>query len=243
MVPGEHSRWQRQEPRTGPSQADPQVGKPDQSVEIVAFLWEILQNSAFDVKTVAFTMDRVHKSFAIIGLISAAIGITAFLSNDSQPEKSSDFLGISFDKDFLKEIPVCNDDNNPPELCRVSTSDPKKFEIRGLPYLPVSPGYKATVTTDNNNKPINLILSGKTQNFKNVRLMADIYFGDPTEVIENWSWKSESGSFNNEAYRWKTASTVIDLHRSEEDLSTYLINISKPVNSKPSEEAVSSTDI
>lgn len=188
-------------------------------------------------------MERVHKSFAIIGLISAAIGITAFLSNEPQPEKSSDFLGISFDKDFLKEIPICIDDKSSSDLCRAPTSEPQKFELRGLPYLPISPGYKAIVTLDNSNNPIKLLLSGKTQNFKNIHLMAERYFGEPTEIVDNWSWTSETGSFNNATYHWKTESTVIDLHRSEDDHSTYLINISKPVILQSPDEAVSSTDL
>lgn len=241
MVPGEHSRWRRPEPRTVADRTGSQVGKSDQSVWIVAFFKEILQNSGFDVKTVAITMDRVQKSIAISGLIAAALGITAYVSIDSQPEESSDFLGISFEKDFLKDVPICIDDNLTPELCRVSTADPQKFEVRGLPYLPITPGYRVFVTLENN-KPINLVLSGKTSDFRMIHSMSERYFGEPTEIIDNWSWKNTSGSFNNISYHWKSESTGIVLLRNEEDLSTYSINISKIGNLESPEEAISSSD-
>ncbi|WP_332772238.1 hypothetical protein [Pseudomonas sp. ESBL1] len=83
-------------------------------------------------------MERVQKSIAITGLVAAVLGISAYMRTDSQPEKSSDFLGISFEKEFLKEIPICADEQKPDHLCRASTSDPQKFEIRRLPYLPIS---------------------------------------------------------------------------------------------------------
>ena len=170
-------------------------------------------------------MERVQKSIAITGLIAAVLGISAYIDTDSPPEKSSDFLGISFEKEFLKEVPICADEQKLDHLCRVSTSDPQKFEIRGLPYLPISPGYSLIATVDDG-KISQLTLSGKAVSLELVEIMLTNHFGEPSTLQDVWE-KTEAGpSFNNRMMTWSGNNIEVDFHRLKEDLGLYSVTVS-----------------
>lgn len=185
-------------------------------------------------------MERVQKSIAITGLIAAALGIALYSSTDSKPERSSEFLGISFEKDILKEIPICADEQDPDQLCLVSTSNQNKFEIRGLPYLPITPGYKVFATLEED-QLAELVLSGKTENYNMVRSMAEAYLGEPTEEIENWLTNSRRGAYLHVTSLWKTESKIINLQREKDDLGKYSMSISRVDKPRLSEETISSS--
>lgn len=170
-------------------------------------------------------MERVQKSIAFTGLVAAVLGISAYMSTDAQPEKSSDFLGISFEKEFLKEVPICVDEQKLDHLCRVSTSDPQKFEVRGLPYLPIAPGYSLIATVDDG-KISQLTLSGKAVSLELVEIMLRNQFGEPSTLQDIWE-KTESGpAFIHRMMTWSGNSTEVDFRRLKEDLGRYSVTIS-----------------
>lgn len=171
-------------------------------------------------------MERVQKTIAITGLVAAVLGISAYMRTDSQPEKSSDFLGISFDKEFLKEVPICADEQQPDHLCRASTSDPQKFEIRGLPYLPIYPGY-SLIATVADGKISQFTLSGKAVSLELVEIMLRDQFGEPSTLQDIWE-RTESGpSFNNRRMMWSGNSIEVDFRRLNGDFGRYSVTVSR----------------
>ncbi|BBR53859.1 MULTISPECIES: hypothetical protein [Pseudomonas] len=187
---------------------------------------EFFKIDVFDIETVAITMERVQKSIAITGIVAVVLGISAYISTHSQPKKSSDFLGISFKNEFLKETPTCVDEEKADHLCRVPTSDPQKFEIRGLPYLPIHPGYSLIATVDDG-KISQFTLSGKAVSLELVEIMLRHQFGEPSTTQDTWEKTGLGPSFNNRMMTWSGNGIEVDFHRLKEDFGRYSVTVSR----------------
>ena len=89
-------------------------------------------------------MRIIPLSLALATLV-AAPGAFAQSSPQAQSwdNEPSGFLGVPFQGDFKAQVAECPD-NSPRQstLCRTSTSDPERYEIHGLPYIPINSGYQ-----------------------------------------------------------------------------------------------------
>lgn len=141
-------------------------------------------------------------------------------------QEPSSFLGIDLQGDFLKQVAECpTDDTRPTEPCRVATSDPDRFEIRGLPYLPISPGY-SLVATLAGGQVSELVFSGNANSLYLVTDMLTERFGEPAEQNNRWIKMSSGASYLTEVMSWKGEKVAINFQRQEQDLGKYAVTVS-----------------
>jgi hypothetical protein len=137
----------------------------------------------------------------------------------------STFLGLDLQGDFLANIPMCTADDYPDRPCRVATQEVNRFEVRGLPYLPISPGYKLFATVDNMN--INqLVLTGNANNLYLVKELLTERFGKPTASNTKWVKLKSGATYKAEALNWSVRGVAIDFTRDLVDLNHYSVTFS-----------------
>lgn len=137
------------------------------------------------------------------------------------------FLGVDLQGDFMAEVPECAvGDERPDEPCRVATNKAGEFEVRGLPYLPISPGYKLFATV-NDGTVSQLVLTGHTSNLSLVKEMLTDKLGKPATSATQWVKLKSGASYEAEAYKWNTESGGVIFARDSVDLSRYSVTFSK----------------
>lgn len=138
----------------------------------------------------------------------------------------SAFLGVDLQGDFLTEVPECTATNQlPTELCRIATEESGRFEILGLPYLPISPGYKlfaelaeGVVSTWE--------LIGNTSNLYLVKDLLTDKFGKPAATFTEMIRLQSGATYSTETFHWNTQGVAINFARDLSDLSRYSVTIS-----------------
>jgi hypothetical protein len=141
----------------------------------------------------------------------------------------SAFLGVDLQGDFMTEVPECAAGNERAgEPCRVATKKADRFEIRGLPYLPISPGYKlfATVADGAVNQ---LVLTGNANNLYLVKEMLTDKLGKPATSGTHWVKLKSGASYEAEAYKWNTKGVAVDFGRDLSDLGRYSVTFSTSI--------------
>lgn len=135
----------------------------------------------------------------------------------------STFLGVELQGDFMTEVPECApEDENPAEACRVATKKAGQFEVRGLPYLPISPGYKLFATV-NDGSVIRLVLTGKASNLYLVKEMLTEKLGKPVSSRPQWVRLKSGASYEAETFKWNTQGVAVDFGRNDNDLGQYSV--------------------
>lgn len=148
----------------------------------------------------------------------------------------SAFLGIDLQGDFMREVPECaTGDERPDEPCRVATEKAGRFEVRGLPYLPISPGYKLFATVDQG-AVSQLVLTGNASNLYLVKEMLTDKFGKPATTGTHWIKLKSGASYEAEAYKWNTQGGAVDFGRDISDLGRYTVTFSTSVADSESEQ-------
>lgn len=135
----------------------------------------------------------------------------------------STFLGVDLRGNFIAEVPECAaEDERPDEPCRVATNKADEFEVRGLPYLPISPGYKVFATV-NDGTAIQLVLTGNASNLYLVKEMLTEKLGKPDTSSTRWLKLKSGASYEADAYTWNTEGGVVDFARDPRDLGRYSV--------------------
>ena len=138
----------------------------------------------------------------------------------------SAFLGVDLQGDFLTEVPECAEaEQQPSEPCRVATKEPGRFEVRGLPYLPISPGYKLFAMV-NDGVVSQFVLTGNTNNLYLVKEMLTDKLGKPATSGTHWVKSTSGASYETETLRWDSQGVAIDFGRDLNDLGRYLVTFS-----------------
>ncbi|WP_448197319.1 hypothetical protein [Pseudomonas putida] len=141
----------------------------------------------------------------------------------------SAFLGIDLQGDFMREVPECaTGDERPDEPCRVATEKAGRFEVRGLPYLPISPGYKLFATVVQG-AVSQLVLTGNASNLYLVKEMLTDKLGKPATSGTQWVQLKSGASYEAEAYKWNTHGVAIDFGRDLTDLGRYSVTFSTSI--------------
>ncbi|BBH47466.1 hypothetical protein [Pseudomonas sp. KU43P] len=157
----------------------------------------------------------------------------------------SAFLGVDLQGDFLAEVPECAaGDDSPDEPCRVETKKPGRFEVRGLPYLPISPGYKLFATVVDGGVR-QLVLTGKAGNLYLVKEMLTDRLGKPATSTSRWVKLSSGASYEVEDFKWNTQEVAVDFGRDLNNLDHYLVTFHAPTlgDEMTLEENVQTTNI
>lgn len=138
----------------------------------------------------------------------------------------SAFLGVDLQGNFMAEVPECAaEDERPDEPCRVATNKAGEFEVRGLPYLPISPGYKLFATV-NDGTVIQLVLTGNASNLYLVKEMLTEKLGKPATSATQWLKLKSGASYEADVYKWSTEGGAVDFARNPEDLGRYSVTFS-----------------
>ncbi|HDS1758571.1 hypothetical protein [Pseudomonas sp. M5] len=138
----------------------------------------------------------------------------------------SAFLGVDLQGNFMAEVPECSaEDERPDEPCRVATNKAGEFEVRGLPYLPISPGYKLFATV-NDGTVIQLVLTGNASNLYLVKEMLTDKLGNPATSATQWVKLQSGASYEADAYKWNTEAGAVNFARDPGDLGRYSVTFS-----------------
>ncbi len=136
------------------------------------------------------------------------------------------FLGINLQGDFLKQVAPCPVDiARPDKPCRVATADPNRFEVRGLPYLPISPGYELVATLADEQVQ-ELVFSGNANSLNLVTDLLTEQFGQPTKLDSHWIKMASGASYLAEVLSWQGEKVSINFQRQEKDLGKYAVTFS-----------------
>jgi len=173
------------------------------------------------------------KPFIILAVCASLLSAAPAWAQPELNERSSswlkepnDFLGIDLHGDFTAQMPSCPDESSSQKkLCRLATSSPDRFEIRGLPYLPISPGY-GMVAVAPHGKLTELVLSGNANSLHLVGEMLTDKYGEPGVVTSRWIKMSSGASFQSEVVKWEGEKVVMKFQRDEGDLSRYTVTVS-----------------
>ncbi|MDR0208504.1 MAG: hypothetical protein LBJ33_04990 [Pseudomonas putida] len=136
------------------------------------------------------------------------------------------FLGINLQGDFLTQVAPCPADiARPDKPCRVATADPNRFEVRGLPYLPISPGYELVATLAEGQVQ-ELVFSGNANSLNLVTDLLTEQFGQPTKQDSHWIKMASGASYLAEVLSWQGEKVSINFQRQEKDLGKYAVTFS-----------------
>lgn len=175
---------------------------------------------------------------AVIAGLLAALAIAPTTASAADAKETMGFLGIPLNSDIASTIPECEaSSKHPANLCRASTNNPNVYEVRGLPYLPISPGYKAFVTTVEG-LASQILLTGNTNSFYLVKDMLVSNFGYEFTRTNKIVVLNTGANYEIEDLQWSTDDVMIDFNRDPVDLSKYTIKLS-PIST----QSVSSNEV
>lgn len=138
-----------------------------------------------------------------------------------RPTALSSIFGIDL-HNFLSNVPECAPvDTLQTEPCRVATPEADRFEVRGLPYLPISPGYKVYVKLRHGDV-IQWVLTGNASNLHLVKEMLTDEYGKPV-TSNHWIKLKSGASYESEAFSWSIQGTSINFGREINDLGRYSV--------------------
>lgn len=141
----------------------------------------------------------------------------------------STFLGVDLQGDFISEVPECGPgDETLNNICRVATKKAGLFEVRGLPYLPISPGYKFFAAVKDG-AVSQLVLTGKASNLYLIEEMLTDKLGMPTSSAPQWVQLKSGASYDAERIKWSTQGVAVEFGRDPNDLGRYLVTFSNSV--------------
>ncbi|MDZ3990965.1 hypothetical protein [Pseudomonas sp. Teo4] len=172
------------------------------------------------------------RSVLVLAAFAGLFNTSAWAQSDA-PEpvrlwakEPSAFLGIDIDGNFMEQVPACPASPvNPTTLCRIATAAADRFEVRGLPYLPISPGYELVAVAPNG-KIKELVFSGNANSLYLVSEMLTEDFGEPGERTNHWVKLSSGASYQTEVYKWQGKKLGMRFQREENDLGRYAVTVS-----------------
>ncbi len=171
-------------------------------------------------------MPSVFPSVAVAALFASAPVWAQSTQLADRVVTPSAFLGVDLQGDFLTEVPECAEgDVRPTEPCRVATEKAGRFEVRGLPYLPISPGYKLFATVDGGTVS-QLVLTGNANNLYLVKELLTDKLGQPTTSGTHWVKLKSGASYEAEVYKWNSEGVAVDFGRNLSDLGQYSVTFS-----------------
>ncbi|WP_412481691.1 hypothetical protein [Pseudomonas asiatica] len=174
-------------------------------------------------------MTSIFPSVAVAALFASAPVWAQSTQLADRVMTPSAFLGVDLQGDFMTEVPECvAGDLRPSEPCRVATQKPGRFEVRGLPYLPISPGYKLFATVDGG-AVSQLVLTGNANNLYLVKEMLTDKLGKPAASGTHRVKLKSGASYEAEDYKWNMQGIAVDFSRDLADLGRYSVIFSNPI--------------
>lgn len=163
-------------------------------------------------------------SLAIASLITS---MGAFAQDARQAQtweaEPSEFMGVPLHGDFKAQLPECA--KNPPRqrpLCWTNTADSNRYEIRGLPYIPISPGYQLFASIQNN-QISQLMLTGRASSLAMVDDFLIDTLGQPGSSLVRTIKLSSGSTYETKTITWEGKQVAVRFQRNEADLSRYAV--------------------
>jgi len=174
-------------------------------------------------------MPSIFPSVAVAALFASAPVWAQSTQLADRVMTPSAFLGVDLQGDFMTEVPECAaGDLRPSEPCRVATEKAGQFEVRGLPYLPISPGYKLFATVDGG-AVSQLVLTGNANNLYLVKEMLTDKLGQPATSGTHWVKLKSGASYEADVYKWNSEGVAVDFGRDLSDLGRYSVTFSTSI--------------
>lgn len=171
-------------------------------------------------------MPSIFPSVAVAALFASAPVWAQSTQLADRVMTPSAFLGVDLQGDFMTQVPECAaGDLRPSEPCRVATEKAGRFEVRGLPYLPISPGYKLFATVDGG-AVSQLVLTGNANNLYLVKEMLTDKLGQPATSGTHWVKLKSGASYEADVYKWNSEGVAVDFGRDLSDLGRYSVTFS-----------------
>ncbi|MHC6226118.1 hypothetical protein ACYU03_15330 [Pseudomonas sp. X10] len=143
------------------------------------------------------------------------------------PQEPSTFLGVDLHGDFLEQVKECPAGVAKLEkICREITAAPDQHVIRGLPYLPIPPGY-SLVAKLQQGRIEQLLFTGNASSLYLVTDMLTERYGQPAEQTSHWIKMKSGASYLNEVLTWKGEKVTINFQRIDDDLGKYAVTFSR----------------
>ncbi|GJB81328.1 MULTISPECIES: hypothetical protein [Pseudomonas] len=169
-------------------------------------------------------MRIIPLSLALATLV-AAPGAFAQSSPQAQSwdNEPSGFLGVPFQGDFKAQVAECPDSSpRQSTLCRTSTSDPERYEIHGLPYIPINSGYQLFAALKNG-AISQLMLTGNASSLELVDDFLTDTLGQPSSSLSRRIQLSSGASYEMKTISWEGKRVAVHFQRNESDLSRYTV--------------------
>ena len=174
-------------------------------------------------------MPSIFPSVAVAALFASAPVWAQSTQLADRVMTPSAFLGVDLQGDFMTQVPECAaGDLRPSEPCRVATEKAGRFEVRGLPYLPISPGYKLFATVDGG-AVSQLVLTGNANNLYLVKEMLTDKLGQPATSGTHWVKLKSGASYEADVYKWNSEGVAVDFGRDLSDLGRYSVTFSTSI--------------
>ena len=174
-------------------------------------------------------MSSISRSVALAALFASVPAWAQSTQLADRVMTPSAFLGVDLQGDFMTEVPECAaGDERPSEPCRVATNKAGRFEVRGLPYLPISPGYKLFATVSDG-AVSQLVLTGNANNLYLVKEMLTDKLGKPATSAAHWVKLKSGASYEAEDYKWNMHGVAVDFSRNLADLGRYSVTFSNSI--------------
>ena len=158
-------------------------------------------------------------SLALAALTSTS-GACAAGAWESEP---SEFLGVSLHGDFKAQIPECPDSRSrQAALCWTATQDQDRYEIHGLPYLPINSGYQLFAALKDGTVS-QLMLTGNASSLDLVDDFLGDTLGQPSSSLTRRIKLSSGATYEMKTVSWEGKRIAVHFQRNESDLSRYTV--------------------
>lgn len=164
-----------------------------------------------------------YLTFATLLLTAGASAQVAAAQVHSWQNEPSEFLGVPFFGDFKSQLPECMDTTaRQPNLCWNQTPEPERYEIRGLPYIPISSGYQ--LFADLKDGSIGqLTLTGNASSLELVSDFLADTLGKSGSSLSRRVQLSTGASYEMKTITWQGKRIAVHFQRNESDLSRYTV--------------------
>lgn len=169
-------------------------------------------------------MQKLSVSIMLAAGLAAPVAVadSADQSHSWENEPTA-FLGVPFHGNFMKNVPECPEKpERPTMICRSSTSNPSQYEIRGLPYIPISSGYQlfATIQSD---AITQMMLTGNASSLELVDDFLTDTLGQPNSSVSRRIQLTSGASYEIKSSSWEGKKIAVHFQRDEKDLSRYAV--------------------
>ncbi|WP_155738229.1 hypothetical protein [Pseudomonas putida] len=178
----------------------------------------------FKQYTQGLFMRTLSLSLTLATLITTPVAFAQGARQHQIWEKEpSEFLGVPLHGNFKAQVPECPESAARQDTpCRINTSEPDRYEVHGLPYIPISSGYQLFASTKDG-KISQLMLTGRASSLALVDDFLTDTLGQPGSSLSRRIQLSSGATYEIKTITWEGKQVAVRFQRNESDLSRYAV--------------------